>query len=737
MKSSLFLICISLLFSATSFAQCAPPTVDHWRLISPQESGPIDQVFEIEFNVPEGATHYQLTVYSEYAPDFSIPPATPDNPLIHIDESGVVEAGTNTIEVTIPGSTINTIQSWHYFSVNLQLECADGALSGVQKFYMSAHSMINNPGFQCDENFYNVVLPLPDGPSTVEAFLPVSPNEQDEIIESIQVFVDIGHIYIGDLEVQLESPSGTRIDLMSFPNYLGNANSLSVLFQDGAAELINAGSMAGPRGTFAPSEPLSTFQGEQAAGVWKITVVDSMQMDVGMLGGVCMSINGSGCAAFLSGTAYYDLNSNNMLDGDDIPYSYPVISNSLNDFPFTGGSTGTFHECSMSGAGVLSLENTPAYYTSSTVDFNANQDDVLTGLDLPLHAIPGHYDLEIDLFTASPDAPGFFNTYFVQFENVGTECIDDVEVSVIFPDDMTIHNVSIAGAEIDGQTVSYQVGTICPLESGSFTVTIIMSESAEIDTEVSIYAVIEPMSTDETPYNNEVSIRNPVLAAYDPNDKMVNETAVGPTFMENSAPLKYTVRFQNTGSYYAQNVVVIDTLDSQLDLTSFQLRASSHDVEVTFQENVAYFTFNNIMLPDSTTDLEGSQGFVRFSLEPLPSFSEGDEIHNRVGIYFDFNPPIYTNIATTVYDISIGLKEGALQADAWPNPTSDQLVLVWPNEADVSGIDVFDATGRHFQAMTVTGAARLELNTVHWKPGLYVVQFRGEKAIAPLRVIKQ
>lgn len=49
------------------------------------------------------------------------------------------------------------------------------------------------------------------------------------------------------------------------------------------------------------------------------------------------------------------------------------------------------------------------------------------------------------------------------------------------------------------------------------------------------------------------------------------------------------------------------------------------------------------MLPDSTTNKEKAQGFVRFSVKPKTNIIEGTVIKNRAGIVFDQNPPVITN----------------------------------------------------------------------------------------------
>ena len=138
--------------------------------------------------------------------------------------------------------------------------------------------------------------------------------------------------------------------------------------------------------------------------------------------------------------------------------------------------------------------------------------------------------------------------------------------------------------------------------------------------------------------------------AYDPNDKLVS-----PVYPNNYAlldeELYYTIRFQNTGNAEAYNVEIIDKLDENLDVKTFRVISSSHaevlstTIDTT---NTVSFYFQNIFLPDSTTNLEGSQGYVSYGIRTYPDIGEETVIENYADIYFDFNPPITTNTTENV-----------------------------------------------------------------------------------------
>lgn len=142
-----------------------------------------------------------------------------------------------------------------------------------------------------------------------------------------------------------------------------------------------------------------------------------------------------------------------------------------------------------------------------------------------------------------------------------------------------------------------------------------------------------------------------LLCAVDPNDKAVLPAGYGPygAVPIDQAYLDYVVRFQNTGTAPAYNVMLRDQLSADLDRGVIQVTGYSHQPDQISVEPggelVVYF--NNIMLPDSGSDLLGSQGFFSFRIkleEDLPNLTL---IQNCAEIYFDLNPPVITNSTTT------------------------------------------------------------------------------------------
>lgn len=205
----------------------------------------------------------------------------------------------------------------------------------------------------------------------------------------------------------------------------------------------------------------------------------------------------------------------------------------------------------------------------------------------------------------------------------------------------------------------------------------------------------------------------PIIGAYDPNDKQVfpigftNQNIIAP-----NTQLEYLVRFQNTGNDTAFTVYVIDTLDQNLNVESFEMGAASHPFELSMQTTKSGKTFlrwqfNNILLPDSNTNEPASNGFIQFRISPKPGLALGSKVRNHAEIYFDFNPPIITNQTLTTYDVIV-FKDSTLEQNVQSQPpTSPSLSTVL-----VSGITLTSAiSGGN---ITASGGPNITSKGVVW-----------------------
>ncbi|MEM7102464.1 MAG: T9SS type A sorting domain-containing protein [Bacteroidota bacterium] len=232
----------------------------------------------------------------------------------------------------------------------------------------------------------------------------------------------------------------------------------------------------------------------------------------------------------------------------------------------------------------------------------------------------------------------------------------------------------------------------------------------------------------------------PILCSYDPNDKLVfpNRSGNLTLFGED---LIYTIRFQNTGNDYAYDVTIRDTLDANLDVSSFRVLGSSHyDILQTTIEDDQFLSFHfpNIFLPDSTTNFEGSQGYVTYLIRGNDGLDENTLITNSAGIYFDQNPPIITNTTESVMvsELLVGvfIPEGNNEWDitVFPNPTTGRVHL--GGELNGAEVIMMDYTGRVVHQRMTEGETSIDLGGL--PQGVYFLHLLSEKGRYVEKILK-
>ncbi|MBK9337780.1 MAG: hypothetical protein IPM98_14975 [Lewinellaceae bacterium] len=224
------------------------------------------------------------------------------------------------------------------------------------------------------------------------------------------------------------------------------------------------------------------------------------------------------------------------------------------------------------------------------------------------------------------------------------------------------------------------------------------------------------------------------VGSYDPNDKQGFPVGYGAAHqIEPGTDIEYLIRFQNTGTDTAFTVVIRDTLSPWLDPASVRPGASSHAYTFDFygDRNIK-FTFDNILLPDSSTNLDGSQGFVSFRIAQKTDVPLQTDILNSAAIFFDFNEPVITN--TTVHRIGRNFVtvsawqpfRSGLELRVLPNPVAESALFELRGMEGLQDwqVELRDATGRSVQTATASGTQwRFERGDL--PAGLYLLQVRA------------
>lgn len=454
--------------------------------------------------------------------------------------------------------------------------------------------------------------------------------------------------------------------------------------------------------------------------------------------------------SFTPGGTYYTIQGNNKFDGnsngcDASDGFYRNLKYTITDGTISGSlisnASGNYSIPVSAGTHTITpqFEN-PTYFTSSptstTVGFPATVSPFIQDFCIVPNGV--HHDLEVVIIPLVPARPGFDATYKIKYKNKGTVS-ENATLVFDFNDDVLDYvSSTLAPTSAGTGLLSWNIGTIIPFQSGEFVVTLNVNSPMETPAVnagdiLSYTATINGLNTDETQLDNTFPLRQIVVNSYDPNDKTCLEGAtINPTMIGDY--VHYQIRFENTGTFPAQNVVVKDMIDTtKFDISTLQITDTSHScVTRVTNPNKVEFIFENINLPfdDATND-----GYVVFKIKTKPTLAVGSTISNLANIYFDYNFPIVTNTATSTFQ---ALANNTFNFENYvslsPNPAKDILNINVQDKVNIKSIAIYNMLGQLVQIITNPSNS---INVSDLKAGNYVIKLYIEKGEISGKFIKE
>lgn len=440
---------------------------------------------------------------------------------------------------------------------------------------------------------------------------------------------------------------------------------------------------------------------------------------------LCDLFNSNGCPAYwkISGKVYNETNSNCQIDVNEeglknIPvrlYNNGVLVEQLNSMQGGGYSFkadfSTYNYTIDTSNIPFSIECPSAgFYTSALTQ----SDSLDTNMDFGIRCKPG-YDLEARAIIGR-FRPGFDGGLLVSVGDAssfyGAHCAAGVSGSVSLVYNGPVQYLGpVPGSTtpvVNGDTLTWYFQDMSTIDqSGGCNVLFHTLQSASLDSSVCFWLIVNPISGDVKPANNVLHRCIAVTGSFDPNEKVVQPSTAN---IDTSQEwLTYTIYFQNTGTDTAIRIYITDTLDNDLDPTTFQLLAYSHEPLVQIKDDALRFNFPNIYLPDSNINEPASHGFVQYRIKLKEGLPIGTNIENTAFIYFDFNEPVITN--TTSSTVSVNINTGILKTGdteimkLYPNPASSNVYVVLSNYKPGARLVISSCTGSIVNETILTSAS--------------------------------
>lgn len=446
----------------------------------------------------------------------------------------------------------------------------------------------------------------------------------------------------------------------------------------------------------------------------------------------------------IAGTTTFDANNNGCDTADAL---HPNIRLNINDGTTTGATftneVGNYSFFTQAGSFDInpSVENSNWFTFSpvmATIPFaNNNNNTTVQNFCVAPNGI--HPDVEVVLTPITPARPGFDATYKLVYKNKGNQTQSGT-VNLVFNDDKTdfvssdpiVENLAI-------NSLTWNYSNLLPFESRSIYIVLNVNSPLEtppvyINDILNFTATINPLSGDDLPDDNTFVYNQTVVGSFDPNDITCLEgETVAPS--EIGKYLHYAVNFENTGTYYAENVVVKDIIDTtKYDINSLQVLNTSHDSYIRITGNVVEFIFENINLQAAQGNPPvGGHGNVLFKIKSKNDLVSGDSVSKSASIFFDYNAPISTNIEqTTFMSLSNSIFEFDNSVSIYPNPTSSKINI--NSNFNIKSIELYDVQGRVL--VTQIGSSK-SIDISDKTIGIYFVKITTEKGSKVEKIVKK
>lgn len=354
--------------------------------------------------------------------------------------------------------------------------------------------------------------------------------------------------------------------------------------------------------------------------------------------------------------------------------------------------------------------------------------------------VGNHSDLEIAIVPINNAVSGFTTRYRIVYKNKGNQALSG-NFSLNYNDNkMNFFSESYLASSSSFGTRTWDYTNLQPFESREILVIFNLNSPTDnpaVNTGdlLSFTATTTQNFVDETPNDNTFTLNQTVVNSYDPNDKIcLDGSVVG--IDKVGEYVYYRIRFENTGSYQASNIKVLDIIDAnKFDVNTLIPVNGSHLFTTKISEgNKIEFYFENINLDfqDATND-----GYLVYKIKTKSNLVVGDTFGGNANIYFDYNYPITTNTYTTLIQaLNTQDFEMANYFNLYPNPVDSTLNISKKSDINITSIEIYNIYGQVIQA--IPNARNLtSMDVSNLSAGTYFIKINSEFGSANAKFIKK
>lgn len=445
--------------------------------------------------------------------------------------------------------------------------------------------------------------------------------------------------------------------------------------------------------------------------------------------------------SIVSGTVYIDKDSSCAIDTGDRVLKNTLIE--LNDGTksyFTNSDHNGYYEINVLPAtysvNYLLPNAISALAPCSSVSVVVSKiDTTINGIDIPVH-ISKYRNLGVS-FTATrgfKTRQGFTENYQLNCGNYSYKK-DSIIVKLTYDSKSNFISSDVTPYSNSANQIIYKFYNLDWNDQQTIHLQFSTStSSSSLGNIIKFHATILNSVGDSMPSNNVDSLLQKVVSSYDPNIKeCFPEGKIKPGLKK----IKYVIHFQNTGKDTAFKVTVVDTITQKIGLRSIRVTGTSHSSTYALRvENnqTLIWEFKNILLPDSHTNEKASHGYIAFEADINSELAVGDSITNKAYIYFDYQVPVITNIASVVIVNSTNAIDKLTNSkgiDMYPNPSNSIVNINTKNSVLKNRLLIYNMMGDIVASQNLQeGKCQIDLH--HLAKGIYIVRIEGTELSSKL-----
>jgi hypothetical protein len=348
-----------------------------------------------------------------------------------------------------------------------------------------------------------------------------------------------------------------------------------------------------------------------------------------------------------------------------------------------------------------------------------------------------HHDVEVSIIPIEVARPGFDAFYKIIYKNKGNQ-VENGTINLQFNDaNLDVVSTNPLFTSQTTNNLSFNYSNLNPFETREISVVLNVNSPMETPAvnsgHILNYTATNIITnTDEMLSDNTFVLNQTVVNSYDPNDKTcLQGNTISPDKVGEF--VHYMIRFENTGTFPAENIVVKDMINtSKFDVSSLIPLHASHNYFTRITGNKVEFIFENINLP---FDDANNDGYIAFKIKTKPTLVLGNTFSNSANIYFDYNFPIVTNTATTtIAALSNPSFEFANYFSLYPNPATNELNINLKSAIEINSIQIYNTIG---QLVTIQTGNALKVDVSNLKTGNYFIKINTNEGFSTSQFIKE